>query len=345
MARWTLAKIARKTRFLALATDANAATDEEVYEYIDDFMLYRMPYQVQLDILRKNIRFTCNPNIGRYTLGADAIVDELVNFDQKYTILDQPMYCGGYGMRFYQDKSIFNSVFDNSITTTSIGSGDGATAQFTATLGNPIEQYTVLISSLDTDNGKIVAVDRPDNEDALQKNDPSTGTWRDGFNADANTVVGTINYLTGAIDVTFNTIPANGADIQAEFQRYNPARPQAILYYNSELQLRPIPDKSYIIEFQAQVRPSTLDIDNPDSLPELDQWGMYIAYGAAIDLLADKSNNERMEIIRPEFERLQEEVRVRTQRQMGTKRTYTPFAQQAEDNRGPWDGQFYRSPY
>lgn len=342
---WTWEKINQKARFLSLLTDSNAATDDQVYERIDDFVLYDMPNNIQIDILRRNIRFVCNPYVGRYTLDETSIITELVDFDQKYSIIDQPMYCAGYTLRFYQDKSIFDAVFQNSITIKTIGSGNGALAQFTATLSHPIEPYSVLISSQDANSGKIVAVDRPDNEDALQRNNPATGTWRDSFDENANVQVGTINYITGEIDVTFNTIPANGAKVEAQFQQYNAARPQALLYYNSEFHLRPIPDQPYIIEFQAQVRPSASDRDNVNNTPELNEWGEYIAYGAALKLLADKSNNERMQIIEPKFRKLEDEMRTRTQRQGGTKRTYTPFAQQAEDPGAPWDTRYNRRPY
>lgn len=343
MAQWTLEKIAKHARLFSLLTDENGATDDQVYEAIDDFVLYDMPYRVQLDILKENIRFTCNPNIGNYKLDSTAIVTELVDFDQKYTIIDQPMYCAGYAIRFYQDKSIFKSVYDNTLNFTSISTGDGVTDTFSTALSAPIEQYSLLVSSVGSNKAKIVAVDKPDNENPLSKNNAETGIFVDGLYEDPNDLVSSVNYITGAIEVTFGTAPANGEPIEAQYRTYSASRPEAMLYYNSELWLRPIPDKPYVIEFQAQVRPSTLKEDNPASVPELNQWGEYIAYGAALKLLSYKSNNERMQIIMPDFMRLEEQVRTRTYRQSGTRRTFTIFAEQAESQVRPWGG--YKEPY
>ena len=102
---------------------------------------------------------------------------------------------------------------------------------------------------------------------------------------------GTINYVTGAFSATFNTAVTTGTLIYDNYQAYQPARPQGVLFYNNEFTFRPIPDQVYQITMQGFITQIALDdVTNPNQLPLQTEWGQLIAYGAALDIFSDRSD-------------------------------------------------------
>jgi len=102
---------------------------------------------------------------------------------------------------------------------------------------------------------------------------------------------GTINYVTGAFSATFNTAVTTGTLIYDNYQAYQPARPQGVLFYNNEFTFRPIPNQVYQITMQGFITQIALDAQsNPNQLPLQTEWGQLIAYGAALDIFADRSD-------------------------------------------------------
>lgn len=79
--------------------------------------------------------------------------------------------------------------------------GDGATAAYTETLGGPILKGSVRITTVDSNNNGMVVTDDGDG----------------GLIGDV-TVVGTINYLTGAVSWTFNANVQLNAPINSSFE-------------------------------------------------------------------------------------------------------------------------------
>jgi hypothetical protein len=332
----TLEKIAIKIRRLTKSLDDSSITDDQIYEYVDDFVLYDMPSRLKLKILNQQFSWVCNPNIGTYDLDDTALVNALVNFDQNYVLLDSPMYVAGQPLQFFQNESLFWSAWPRNRFQVQLGTGDGVKTQFTKTLDDrPIEQGTVLVSAIGTSNEKVAAQDVPV--------DTENGTW-----VDVETqvgLVGSINYLTGAIDVTLDSAPKAGSEVQIQYYPYVSGIPLSLLYYQNQFILRPIPDRPYDIRFAVQKRPSALATApvNPNATPELEQWWQYIAYGAAIKVLQDRLDNITAEELRPEFMNQEELVLNRTVRQQGTERSFTIYAEQAESKVQMWgDNNWWR---
>ncbi len=102
---------------------------------------------------------------------------------------------------------------------------------------------------------------------------------------------GTINYVTGAFSVTFNTAVTLGTLIVDNYQAYQPARPQGVLFYNNQLTFRPIPDQVYQITLQGFITQIALDaVSNPNQLPLQTEWGQLIAYGASLEVFSDRGD-------------------------------------------------------
>jgi len=108
---------------------------------------------------------------------------------------------------------------------------------------------------------------------------------------------GTINNVTGAYTATFNTAPASTATVVCNYQAYTADRPRAVLFYNNVFTFRPIPDQVYPITMQgyiSQVQFNNTDADGniPNESPLQTEWGLLIAYGASVEIFADRGDNQ-----------------------------------------------------
>lgn len=117
---------------------------------------------------------------------------------------------------------------------------------------------------------------------------------------------GTLNYLTGAFSVTFNAAVTTGTVIYDNYQAYQPARPQGVLFYNNQLTFRPIPDQVYQITLQGFITQVALDdVTNLNQVPLQTEWGQLIAYGAALDIFSDRGDLEAYQQYYPIFKRFE----------------------------------------
>lgn len=100
----------------------------------------------------------------------------------------------------------------------------------------------IYITSLDSNGASIVVTDSGQflsnvNYGLLMK--PGTAPF--GYSALSggySTSLNTINYLSGDINVTFSTPPADGANINVQCYFFQSGLPRAILFYNNVLTLR-----------------------------------------------------------------------------------------------------------
>lgn len=99
---------------------------------------------------------------------------------------------------------------------------------------------------------------------------------------------GTINYVTGAFSATFTAAVATTLTIYDNYQAYQPARPQGILYYNNTFTFRPIPDQVYEVTLQGYATQTQILTDS--SVPLQTEWGQLLAYGASVEVFADRGD-------------------------------------------------------
>jgi len=102
---------------------------------------------------------------------------------------------------------------------------------------------------------------------------------------------GTVGYTTGVLNVTFTTAPADGQNIYTTFIQYQPGAPTAVLYYDNQFSFYPVPDTVYQCQIKAFKVPDAL-VDAVD-VPNLQEWGPCIAYGAARNVCIDFGESER----------------------------------------------------
>ncbi len=112
---------------------------------------------------------------------------------------------------------------------------------------------------------------------------------------------GTVNYVTSEFTVTFPVAPAAGTNINVWASQYQVGRPYNLLFWNNQLEIRPVPDNVYLVEVETYQTPS--QFMQSTNHPVLNQWAQYIAYGAARELLRHRQDMEGVANLKEGFDR------------------------------------------
>lgn len=134
---------------------------------------------------------------------------------------------------------------------------------------------------------------------------------------------GTINYTTGAYSVTFASPPASSATVYAKYIGYQGNRPSGCLFFQNEFTLRPVPDQVYQMHLQGFIQPDTLSSDS--STPLQEEWGVYIAYGTALDIFSDRGDLGAYNENYPIFKRYESVAISRTVTQLSSQQSVPRF--------------------
>lgn len=290
---WDLAAIRTKLRNITGRPAEEQMSTSDANDYINNYYVYAMPFELKEQIENQFLNFKTTPG------------QDIYAFPGGY-FTDQPgAYADGFPMIFYQDPDIFYQDWPQQYAVDNIATGDGATTNFTGGLQNP----PLIIGTL------FITADDPTGTQQLLEDDGTGNFTGDG--------IGSINYLTGAYNVTFNTAPASSAVIYAKYQGYAANRPQGVLFFNNEFTLRPVPDQAYAIQMQGYITPTalTLDADTPLQL----EWGPLIAYGAALEVFSDSGDNDNIDRYYPIFKRFENIALGRTIQQLTAEQSVPRF--------------------
>jgi len=327
----TLAAIQQKVRRLTRTPSQAQLTDDDLNNYINTFVVYDFPEHLRTFQLRRPFNFWCDPFVDVYN--TDTSLDPsnpLYNFQNKYITVHPPVYIAGYQAFYTQSRTQFFGIYPFVNQISSIGiSGDGVATAFSGTLANtqgyPVLQGNVLFSSVNSSAQGLALVDIA--------NSPFDGS---GILVVPGTTasLGTINYITGAYSFNFPTAPAAQAPINSQVYAYQPTLPVAMLYYNNQFTLRPIPDQPYQINFEVYARPTYLMAT--DQTPELEEQWQYIAYGAAKKIFEDRMDIDSVQLIMPEFKMQERLCLRRTLVQNKNERTATIYTESSEWGYNSW---------
>jgi len=144
-----------------------------------------------------------------------------------------------------------------------------------------------------------------------------------------------INYQTGQYVITFPNITQTLATIWFEGILYQPGKPLGMLYYDDKFIIRPVPDKTYSIQIEVDVRPTEL-ISSTD-VPYLEQWWQYIAFSASKKIFEDRMDFDSVQLIMPALKEQERLVLRTTLVQQANERTVTIYTQGKQYN-GGWFG-------
>ena len=340
----------------------SVASPPGVDDYINDYYLYDMPEDARILKLRDFYNFFTIPNCGTYT------IPQWIN--QIY----DPIYIDNYQFAWYQSPDVFYRIWPElNFIDRNLFTPNGSTSTFTFTLTQtPIQQGTVVIGlnpNIDgqaagaletfTDVDYPIPLDIPKNQYFVN---PGTLTGNQGG-------TGTIDYLTGAVSITYATDPPSGATSSCHYHPYVASRPRDILYWQNQLFIRPIPNDTYAVKVMAYMMPSivlsaasnaqqqssfratTASAGAADAgyiqgfdgtsaqapftgtqnqLPQFNEWWQLIAYGASLKILAEEGDWTEYAALEKIYEKQKLLAQRKTIKQLGSQRIPTPYA----DNNG-----------
>ncbi len=370
MTAWDLSRLRYTVRKLTGKFDVNQLPDSSplpgqvsvqnppgVDDYINDFYLYDLPEDLRTLKLRDFYLFNTIPNCGTYSLPENV-----------YEVYD-PIYIDNYQFRWYQYPQEFYQVWPElNFIDQNLFQGDGTTLNFPFTLTqSPVQQGTVVIGlqpnidgtpspPLETfrDTDQPIPLDIPIKQYFVN---PGTLTGNMGG-------TGTIDYLTGAVNITYATAPQSGANGSVHYHPYVASRPRDVLYWQDQLFIRPIPNDTYLVKVMAYmmptvvlsaatnapvypsltVAPGTTQFSSPNfdtvsvtgfsgtpparltDLPVLNELWEVIAYGAAIKILIEEGDWQEVQPLQAIYERQKMLAQRKTLRQLAHQRIPTVYS-------------------
>lgn len=297
--------IETKIRRLTASPSEQTLPSVQIGEYVNNFYNQNFPNSIKTDQMRSVYTFYSAPNIDRYPVN--------VNYNQGFRA---PMYVDGVKGTFFKDRDQFFLMWPRWPTLLQAATGNGVTQAFAFTIGAiPFLSNQVTIGSVDT-TGAPIRISDDGNGNLLYNvpnpvvsvppaltNVPGMKNRNTGNPGDlVQTVIGTVNYVTGAFTINFAIVgvtPANGQLIRVLVAQYTTGRPYSLLFWNNELTIRPVPKLVHKIEIETYLTPVQF-LSTTDN-PIMNQWAKYIAYGSAIDILTDRQDLSGIENLMSAF--------------------------------------------
>lgn len=329
----TLAQMQNTVRRMTARYTESQMTTAQINTYINLAYTLHFPLQFRNLKLTKPYVFQTIPNVDTYDFIYEAnpvnnLNQNIVPLSPGNITISPPVYCQGYILRYYQDKTTFYNRWPNLTVNQQVGSGNGTSGPYSGTIpstpflraqldifGN-VTTPAVIFSSFDNSgfNISITDVPQPDN---------NTGFL---FDSSGNNI-GTVNYLTGAYTFTLanSAIIPSGDTIYASVVPYQSSRPTDVIFYNQQITFRPVPQQVYQVEFQISQQPTAL-LEAGDA-PELDEWYLFLCAISAKLIYTDFPDPEGMSYLMPIYEEQLQIAQRRTLRQIGSQRSATIFSQ------------------
>jgi hypothetical protein len=320
-------------RMTARYTEAQMPTSQ-IDSYINLAYTLHFPEQFKNLKLSKPYVFTTIPNVDTYDFVYESgLVDNpalpLGNKAIPGNVqITPPVYCQGYILRYFQDKTTFYNRWPNLSVNQQINTGLGNSGPYFGTIpstpfyraqldifGN-VTEAMVIISSFDNSGFNYTISDVP-----------QVGSNIGNLVDPQKNIVGTVNYLTGAYNFTVanSSIIPIGTAIYAAVVTYQASRPTDVLFYNQQIVFRPCPMQVFQVEFQISQQPTQLIASN--SAPELDEWYLFICALAAELIYVDFPDPQGMAELQPTLDKQRLIAQRRSLRQMGSQRASTIFSQ------------------
>lgn len=371
----TLSSIRQKVRRVTGRPSPNQISDAEIDNYVNTFYMFDMPEHLRMESLRVNYQFTTTANIPVYDMPTGIYLEAM-----------PPVFIGGYQSYMTQSRENFFRINPQlNFLQQSLDTGNGTVGPYSGTctqtpitpgfqpnppgaysfntvlppfsqactkaayinwnviisaLGNPdpISGIQPSISLIDDGHGNLI--------DPLDPADPATGPNQSG---PYPVVRGTINYLTGAVQIgPLGSIPSgfssnipSGTPINIQYIPYVASRPQSVAFYQDQFMLYPIPDQAYTVSFEAYQYPSAF-LNDPAGMgnAQVKEWWQMLAYGAADKIFADNGDLENLQKYRPLLEEQMNLCLRRTIVQQTSERTASIYTEQSQFPQYPFGNLF-----
>src|SRR5271157_26265 len=221
----TLQDIINKVRRITGRPSSAEISDEQIINYINTFYIYDLPEHLHLQSLRYNYQFLTNPN------------QQVYDFPTQFYLTNMPpVYIAGYQSYMTQSRENFFRINPSlMMNQNSVATGNGTAGPYTFTLTqtpitrgfkpNPPGAYSTSIIGTSSDiapsliNWTVLISSNISTTQATSVVDDGHGNLFDinAASSDPATAIGTINYYTGAVTVTFTTNIPIGTAINAQY--------------------------------------------------------------------------------------------------------------------------------
>jgi hypothetical protein len=346
-------------------------SDATIADYLNRFYVFDMPARIQLFEMKTQFSLELTPNVDQYNapityLPGGAVVPT-------YNTYLTPAYIDGYQIVMQQSHDQWMKLFPNRVLNQFQQNGNGSAGPYNFGLfelpviqghrdfnlqppGNTVNPLinplmpllggrqeglltsSVYVTAIDINGNLNVAQDDPYLTAPFMTPSATIGNLiqYDPVNPGNNpSIVGTVNYITGAINVTFlNPIPGSSA-INSQTIPYSAGRPQAILFFDNTFSFRPIPDKPYLFQIDAYYNPAAF-LNTNNALPYR-YMTEYLARGTARKILQDYGDVEQLALYEPMFREQENFVLRKTYRQNSNVRVATIFQGQTSYNPGSYN--------
>lgn len=144
----------------------------------------------------------------------------------------------------------------------------------------------------------------------------------------------TINYKTGEISgLRFaQSIPA-GTPIQIQYNSRTPQQPLAIMFYQNQFTVAPMPDQGYTIELTAYRSPiKALLAQTQTGNPELSEWWEILAVGASKKIFENRLDSDGVMFIDKMLRERYDIIESRTYAAIDQRQIYTIYSDQVTYN-------------
>lgn len=368
----TLFAIEQKVRRLTRSPSTAQLTVTDLENYINTFVVYDFPEHLRTFQNRTSFTFYTQPYQDTYKTDATwPTTAQLYNFQNQYIATHPPTYIAGFQAWNTQSREQLFGVYPLTRSIQQLQTlGDGVTTNFTgfiSSLNNAISplnqsgqvstgllQNNVLFESIDVNGNGVSLIDSPivDANSGFNtiyglmyppNNPPVTlplTLATPYLTNPAFPSTNFINYATGQFNITFPTAPASGNIINSQTVPQVVSLPQALLYYNNQFTVRPVPDQVYPVTIEVDARPTF--ILNSGTSPQLEELWQYIAYGAAKKIFEDRMDLESVQMIMPEFKKQEALCLRRTIVQQTNERTATIYTEQTGSGAGAYGAGWFQ---
>lgn len=339
-------------------------SDTTIGDYLNRFYVYDVPARIQLFDMKAQFSLELEPFVDQYNAPVTYLPGGAVI--PTYNTYLTPAYVDGYQIVMQQSHDQWMKLFPNrylnqyqqngsglatpySFSTSSVpiirGNRDQnvqPTNNTNVPFGAPFGLLTssVYVTAIDVNGNLNVAQDDPSNYFDYNSIQNPYGVGNliqfDPLNPqNAPLIVGTVNYLTGAITVNFMyTIPTTSA-INYQCIPYAPGRPQAVFFFDNTFSFRPIPEKPFLFQIDAYYNPAAF-LTTANAIPYRFMTE-YLARGTARKILQDYGDVEQLQLYEPWFREQEAFVLRKTYRQISNTRVATIFQGQTSFNPGSYN--------
>jgi len=330
-------------------------SDATLADYLNRFMVYDVPARIQPFEYKTTYTLELTPGVDQYNapityLPGGAVVPT-------YNSYLTPAYIDGYQIVMQQSHDQWMKLFPNRVFNQYQQNGTASAGPYTIPLyeppviqghrdqniqpaGNTINpggaQEGLLTSSV-----YVTAIDVNGNLNVAQ-DDPTSATngnliQYDPLNpSNPPSIVGTVNYQTGAITVTFLYVIPTTSAINTQSIPYSAGRPQAVLFYDNTFTFRPVPSQPFLFQIDAYYNPAAF-LSTTNAIPY--RWMTeYLARGTARKILQDYGDVEQMNLYEPFFREQENFVLRKTYRQNSNTRVATIYQGQTSFTPGAYNG-------